>query len=503
MKMPKAIFVAAPADFTRFEECLKSLAEKYLSPTWEWTYKVNGKVQQEIEKKDPENEGVQIIKKTTQKEEKHDISSFRTPQRESGSGSVSASGRRIPPPPSAPPALVSRVVADVLGKRDWQIAKLRDGEEKFFKADTNTFEERELLGMRKEIWEWMVLSLEGEHKTLFCAHLVRECDKWDIQQLYKTVREFLHTENYREYGERMERFFTARPKEGEDIFSFMSRMDKYEEEIGHLQHLALEAGETLKMPKFCRVWKILSAVEKYPEYRVFTDKVQQMAPKEWIALSPETVRQELHKIHSNKVSLSSEKKDTQQQTFFTARAPPPPPPVQNQGARERDAGAWKTQRRPERARASSQQRTPTPTKQYTVGEKLQYHKCPEGECLGHFRSGVCPRKQLGKPCVFKHTQKNNTTPTSPHINPEHPGRSRSMSPVLSGEGVRAGQRGWERGGCTRCGGAHTTEKCTWDRECYECGGMHAARMCRKKKDRTTRTTQFGGGAPNRERRNSV
>ena len=81
MKMPKAIFVAAPADFTRFEKCLKSLADKYLSPTWEWTYKVNGKVQQEIEKK--ENEGVQIIKKTTQKEEKHDISSFRTPQRES------------------------------------------------------------------------------------------------------------------------------------------------------------------------------------------------------------------------------------------------------------------------------------------------------------------------------------------------------------------------------------------------------------------------------------
>ena len=42
----------------------------------------------------------------------------------------------------------------------------------------------------------------------------------------------------------MERFFTARLKEGEDIFSFMSRMDKYEEEITHLQHLALEAGET-------------------------------------------------------------------------------------------------------------------------------------------------------------------------------------------------------------------------------------------------------------------
>ena len=111
MKMPKAIFVAAPADCTRFEECLKSLAEKYLSPTWEWTYKVNGKVQQEIEKNDPDNEGIQIIRKTTQKDEKkHDIESFRTPKKESGS--MSASGKKIPPPPSAPPAVVSRVLAD-------------------------------------------------------------------------------------------------------------------------------------------------------------------------------------------------------------------------------------------------------------------------------------------------------------------------------------------------------------------------------------------------------
>ena len=97
---------------------------------------MNGKVQQEIDKKDPATEGVQIIRKTTQKDEKHDIQSFRTPKKENGSGSVSASGKRIPPPPSAPPAVVSRVLADALGKRDWQIAKLRDGEEKFFKADT-------------------------------------------------------------------------------------------------------------------------------------------------------------------------------------------------------------------------------------------------------------------------------------------------------------------------------------------------------------------------------
>ena len=135
MKMPKAIFVSAPADFTRFEECLKSLAEKYLSPTWERTYKVNGNVQQEIEKKDPKNEEVKMIKKTSHTEEKHDISSFQTPKTERGgvpkTERVGGSGK-IPPPPPAPPTLVSRVVADLLGKRDWQIAKLRDGEEFFF-----------------------------------------------------------------------------------------------------------------------------------------------------------------------------------------------------------------------------------------------------------------------------------------------------------------------------------------------------------------------------------
>ena len=44
--------------------------------------------------------------------------------------------------------------------------------------------------MRKEIWDWMVLCIEGEKKNLFCAHLVREVDKWDISQLGHTSKEF-------------------------------------------------------------------------------------------------------------------------------------------------------------------------------------------------------------------------------------------------------------------------------------------------------------------------
>ena len=56
------------------------------------------------------------------------------------------------------------------------------------------------------------------------------------------------------------------------------------------------------------------------------------------------------------------------------------------------------------------------------------------------------------------------------------------------------------------GGAHGAGVHTPQKNAHRTGSamsVHAARMCRKKKDRTSRTTQFGGGAPNKERRNSV
>ena len=53
----------------------------------------------------------------------------------------------------------------------------------------------------------------------------------------------------------------------------MSRVDKCKEEIERMEYLAQEAGETLALPKFYLVHKILPGVERYPEYRVFIDKV--------------------------------------------------------------------------------------------------------------------------------------------------------------------------------------------------------------------------------------
>ena len=120
--------------------------------------------------------------------------------------------------------------------------------------------------MRKEIWDWCELCIEGEKKDLFCAHLLREVDKWDINQLIRDVKEFLQTENYREYGTRLEKFFTAKPNQGEDVFTYISRVNKYKEEIEHLDHLAGDAGDTLILPKFCQVENFICSGEIITEF---------------------------------------------------------------------------------------------------------------------------------------------------------------------------------------------------------------------------------------------
>jgi hypothetical protein len=395
MILPKHVHLQTPTDFTKFEDVLRSLCEKFLSHDWDWTFRVSGQVQREIERTDPENPGLHIIregknKQVREKSEKKREENFQTPWRERGTNDEKK-GPRLPPPPP-PTAQISRGVAEAMGKRGWEIEKLnKEEDERFFNIHRHEFESNELLRVRKEIWDWAVECVQGKEKKLFCAHLLRETDKWDLHQLYRNIRDFLQTENYREYGQRLEKYFTAQPKDTEDIFTYMSRLDKYTEEIEHLQHMAEEAGETLAMPKFYRAWKILSAVEKFPEYRLFTDRIQQMPPQEWIRLNPETIRTELHKIHSNKTTLhTTERKETSVKgdVALVARRPPPPPSPLFEAREGRGSTPHTTT-----------QRSDTPIK-YPVSAQLKHFNCPEGVCLGHFRFGRCPRIEKGKPCNF-------------------------------------------------------------------------------------------------------
>src|ERR1700733_14707145 len=63
---PKPVYLKEESDFKTFEETLKPLAEKCLSTDWEWTFKVGGKVQREIEKYEP---GSEILVRIKEKKE--------------------------------------------------------------------------------------------------------------------------------------------------------------------------------------------------------------------------------------------------------------------------------------------------------------------------------------------------------------------------------------------------------------------------------------------------
>ena len=111
--MPKPVYLQKPSDFPRFEETLKSVCEKFLSD-WDWTFRVGGKVQKEIEKKDPTNPGILIIQGYVVIKEENERAIFSTPVRE-GKQRNRDRQKNAPPPP--PPPHISRGVAEAMGKR--------------------------------------------------------------------------------------------------------------------------------------------------------------------------------------------------------------------------------------------------------------------------------------------------------------------------------------------------------------------------------------------------
>ena len=158
-------------------------------------------------------------------------------------------------------------LAKVLRKKQREIEKVNKSEETFVKADKRVFEEQEFLSERKEIWDWMVLCFKGEKKNLFCVPLVRKVAERDISQLFTQVKNFRHTKNNREYGTKLDNFDFCKPQKTNDIFSLVAQLDKYEKELERMEHLALEVVESMILPKFYMVHKILTGVDQFPNTR--------------------------------------------------------------------------------------------------------------------------------------------------------------------------------------------------------------------------------------------
>jgi hypothetical protein len=274
----------------------------------------------------------------------------------------------------------------------------------------------------------------------------------------------------------------------------------------------------VKIPRFFQVWKVLSGLEQYPEYRVYTEKVQQMEPKQYITLSLADMRGELHKLHSNKVQLEN-KQDKPEVVGYKVDVGVKPNTHSGKGPGE--GRGWETVGRDRRDRAPSathnssqhntqhKSRSLTPRK-FPIQTTLEHFKVPEGECMGHFTHGKCPRISKGKPCHFNHTkqQQKPQQQQQPTVtfHPQHRDNSlknqyqtnnyrtsTSSSPVPP-HIQRTQSRGVSTGGvCQTCGNFHGGP-CLWNKRCYNCGGTHSIKVCTK-----TPTIQRYGG----ERRRSV
>ena len=184
LKLPKHVYLQAPTDYANFERELKQLAEKYVSPDWDWTFKLDGRVHKDIQKKDPNHHLLKTIQKELL-EERNFSKNFSTPMKEDKKEEPARrvifpqTERRAPPgsPPPPPPLVtpvdekvgVDRVLLDALGKRAWQAEKLHEQEDRFFNTHALTFEGPELLPFRKELWEWCVKCVKGEKGDLFLA----------------------------------------------------------------------------------------------------------------------------------------------------------------------------------------------------------------------------------------------------------------------------------------------------------------------------------------------
>ena len=287
---------------------------------------------------------------------------------------------------------VSPLVSSVLGIRKAD-AEQDVSRSLFFDGEKGELEHVSLGPRRRVLWEWMVRSVSGERGDLFCSHLVDVADRFDVVHLLVLLEDFVHSDNVQVFGEKLQQFFSATPKEGEDIFTFISRLSSGIKDIERLNEIVGESGtEQIKVPNFIVVWKIFQAVRKYPQFDFFFRSKLVQKPREWLTLTPDSLVAELNSYTTNTRDL--EKTEKEGKANFTAVGP-------SRG----------------------------------MAKRGQFSRAPRGVCRSFFNTGTCDFIKAGFRCKFSHDT-SRTGPTAPdrlkrieELNARLPPRSRPPSPI--------------------------------------------------------------------------
>jgi hypothetical protein len=141
MKLPQHVFLNTSADFKKFQETLKILADKNLYPTWDWSFKVGGKIEYKMEQENPGfKNGPKLIdlvdgdQKPKEKEGDQKLEELKNLNI-----NLADNGKEAPRPPTL--HHITPRMAEVMGKREWERAAVGESD-KFFRLDTLLEESR-------------------------------------------------------------------------------------------------------------------------------------------------------------------------------------------------------------------------------------------------------------------------------------------------------------------------------------------------------------------------
>ena len=314
------------------------------------------------------------------------------------------------------------------------------------------------LQKRIEMWEWLVACLrKGKDKGPY-SHLSEQVNRYDVAGLYESIIDSIDIQNPFVFFRAFQDFIVAMPEKGEDIFSFFVRLEKLAsglvirdpEEIG-ISDVRVVTDLALKL-------KMLDATAAYNEYKSFAGSLRTKKPSKWLKYDRGTIISELRTIHDNSVAM------TRNATANQAMRRDGRDGRDGRNDR-RDRGSDRGGRERDRDGGSDRGRSKSRGGQdRTRGKTPRPKDVPQGVCWYFWEDGKCSYQN----CSFKHERRPKDQQQKNEQRPQTYGKPQENKSDSNPK-------------CTKCGGAHTHDKCTFKGVCNYCDKPgHKAPQCRKK-----------------------
>jgi hypothetical protein len=316
----------------------------------------------------------------------------------------------------------------------------------YYDVMNKCIESEETFKKRVVFWEWLVACLrKGKEKGPF-SYLCEDIrvHKYDVAGLYTSIISSVDIQNPFLFWSAFTDFVNARPRDGEDIFTYFSRITKLARNLAVREPAEVGVAGVTLISDLCLRIKMLDATTYWPQYKSFSDRLRSQRPSKWVGMTAKEITENLRVIHDSNIAM---KKRGPVVSADVAAA-----------RRERGRGRSRTPA-PNRGRSRSSSRP---------------GGCPDGVCWSFWKEGKC-FADAGR-CKFKHER-----PSKSSSAPSSSSSSSSSSSRNHASGANPGEKKKEDS-CRNCGDKHATESCGFKGKCKHCGKEgHKVMFCRQKR----------------------